>query len=299
MSPEEKQRERDICRVTLVGSVCNLLLTLFKFFAGLVGHSAAMLADATHSLSDLVTDFLVLVFVRLAGRPQDKRHEYGHGKFETMATAAIGFLLLLVGVWICWNGLSAIYDCVRGIPLPTPAPVALVAALVSVLSKELLYHYTVIVGRRCHSSATVANAWHHRSDAFSSVGTALGVGGAVFLGPQWHVLDPVAAVVVSVFIIKVSVRLMRPSVGELLDGALPDADEQFIIDCILEQPGVSDPHNLRTRAIGSYCSIDVHFRMSGDTPLSEAHRAASEIEARLRRHFGRAAIINTHVEPLK
>lgn len=293
------RREHALYGVTILGSVCNLLLTLFKFFAGVAGHSAAMVADAVHSLSDLLTDFVVLISVRLAGRPQDGKHEFGHGRYETLATAVIGLLLLFVGLGICWNGLSAIYGHWRGEPLDEPSAVALWAALVSIAVKEGLYRYTVIMGRRYRSPATVANAWHHRSDALSSVGTALGVGGAILLGDAWRVLDPLAAVVVSVFIIKVSVQLTHPSVDELLDRALPEADERFIIDTITAQPGVADPHHLRTRSLSGTRAIEVHFRMDGSTPLEEAHRTATAIETRLRQRFGPDTIINTHVEPFK
>jgi cation diffusion facilitator family transporter len=292
-------RQHAITRITLVGSVCNLLLMLAKIVAGIIGHSAALIADGIHSLSDLVTDFMVLVFVRIADKPHDRGHEYGHGRYETLATAIIGLLLLVVGAGIGWNGLCAIYHFGCGEKLAAPAPIALWAALLSIVVKELLYRYTARCGRRHHSPATIANAWHHRSDALSSVGTALGVGGALLLGEQWSVLDPLAAVVVSVFILRVSIQLMLPSVSELVDSSLPEADEQFIIDTILAHPGVSDPHHLRTRTISHTRAIEVHFRMDGRTPLEEAHEAASAIERTLRAHFGPATLINTHVEPLK
>ncbi len=294
-----QKRERDIYRITIIGGVSNLLLTLFKFFAGIAGNSAAMLADAVHSLTDLVTDFMVLVFVRIAGKPSDKDHEYGHGKYETLATAMIGLLLLFVGAGICWNGLVAIYGWFNGFALESPEPVALWAALLSIVIKEVLYQLTAHVGRKCCSTATIANAWHHRSDAFSSVGTALGVGGAILLGENWRVLDPIAAVLVSAFIIRVSLLLMRPSVDELVEKSLSEDDESYIIKTILAEPGVSDPHNLRTRRIGNCCSIEVHFRMDGTITIEEAHRAACAIEEKLRSRFGRTAIINTHIEPVK
>lgn len=292
-------REREIRRVTLVGSVGNLMLTLFKFFAGIMGHSAAMVADAVHSLSDLATDVVVILFVRLAGRPSDRDHAFGHGKYETLATAVIGLLLLAVGCMIFWNGATAVYAVCRGEQLPVPGHVALVAALVSVATKELLYQYTARRGRKLHSQTMVANAWHHRSDALSSVGTALGIGGAVVLGPRWAVLDPLAAIVVSALIVHVAYKLLLPCVGELLEQSLPEAEEQYIRQVILSHPGVSDPHNLRTRRIGDYRAIEVHFRMDGNTTIHEAHAATRAIEDALREKFGRQTIINTHVEPVK
>ena len=192
MESEKSSREKGIYKVTIVGSIVNFLLLVFKFFAGIAGHSAAMLADAVHSLSDFITDIVVIVFVRIAGKPEDKGHDYGHGKYETLATAIIGLLLLCVGFGIFWNGASSIYTFLRGGQLESPGVVALVAALVSIVSKEILYQYTVIQGKKLNSQAVIANAWHHRSDALSSIGTAIGIGGAILLGDHWRVLDPVA-----------------------------------------------------------------------------------------------------------
>lgn len=302
MKPElslQPQRERAIYRVTLWGSMVNFLLTLFKFVAGVAGGSAAMVADAVHSLSDFVTDIVVILFVRLSGKPCDGDHKYGHGKYETLATALIGLMLAVVGLGILYSATTQVYDYLCGRTLPQPGYIALAAALLSLLSKEVLFQFTVRQGRRLSSAAVVANAWHHRSDALSSIGTAMGIGGAILLGESWRVLDPLAALVVSFFILKVSVGLFVPSLEELLEKALPAEQEELICETILQQPGCSDPHNLRTRRIGNYVAIDVHFRMAGDTPISEAHRATREIEDRLRRHFGPQTFINTHVEPVK
>ena len=263
MESEKSSREKGIYKVTIVGSVVNFLLLVFKFFAGIAGHSAAMLADAVHSLSDFITDIVVIVFVRIAGKPEDKGHDYGHGKYETLATAIIGLLLLCVGFGIFWNGASSIYTFLQGGQLESPGVVALVAALVSIVSKEILYQYTVIQGKKLNSQAVVANAWHHRSDALSSIGTAIGIGGAILLGDHWRVLDPIAAVVVSFFIMKVSVQLLIPCVDELLEKSLPDDVEKEIEQTVLSFPGVSQPHHLRTRRIGSYYAIEIHVRMDG------------------------------------
>ena len=225
---EEAVREAGIYRVTLVGSVVNLLLFVFKFVAGILGHSAAMLADAVHSLSDFVTDIIVIVFVRISSKPEDEGHDYGHGKYETLATAIIGLILLFVGFGILWNGATSIWDFWQGGELKEPGMLALWAALVSILFKELLYQYTVLKGRRLNSQAMVANAWHHRSDALSSIGTAIGIGGAILLGEQWLILDPLAAVVVSLFIMKVAIQLLVPCVEELLEKSLPAEVEEKI-----------------------------------------------------------------------
>ena len=303
MKPETEEaadsRRQGIYRVTLWGSTVNLLLVVCKFAAGVLGGSAAMVADAVHSLSDFVTDVVVLLFVRLSGKPCDVDHEFGHGKYETLATAIIGLMLGGVGLGVLWSGGSEIVRWWQGETLRAPGLIALGAALLSLLSKELLYQWTVRQGRRLRSAAVVANAWHHRSDALSSLGTTAGIGGAILLGEAWRVLDPLAAVVVSVLILKVAVQLFVPSMEELLEKSLPEEEENEIRAVILEQPGCTDPHNLRTRRIGNYCAIDVHFRMDGQTTIHEAHRATREIEDRLRERFGPQTLITTHVEPIK
>ena len=299
MESEKSSREKGIYKVTIVGSIVNFLLLVFKFFAGIAGHSAAMLADAVHSLSDFITDIVVIVFVRIAGKPEDKGHDYGHGKYETLATAIIGLLLLCVGFGIFWNGASSIYTFLRGGQLESPGVVAMVAALVSIVSKEILYQYTVIQGKKLNSQAVIANAWHHRSDALSSIGTAIGIGGAILLGDHWRVLDPVAAVVVSFFIMKVSVRLLIPCVDELLEKSLPEDVEKEIEQTVLSFPGVSQPHHLRTRRIGNYYAIELHVRMDGKITLEEAHSTATAIENKLKEMFGKGTHVGIHVEPTK
>ena len=299
MESEKSSREKGIYKVTIVGSIVNFLLLVFKFFAGIAGHSAAMLADAVHSLSDFITDIVVIVFVRIAGKPEDKGHDYGHGKYETLATAIIGLLLLCVGFGIFWNGASSIYTFLRGGQLESPGVVALVAALVSIVSKEILYQYTVIQGKKLNSQAVIANAWHHRSDALSSIGTAIGIGGAILLGDHWRVLDPVAAVVVSFFIMKVSVRLLIPCVDELLEKSLPEDVEKEIEQTVLSFPGVSQLHHLRTRRIGNYYAIELHVRMDGKITLEEAHSTATAIENKLKEMFGKGTHVGIHVEPTK
>lgn len=296
---KDGQRQKAIDRVTIGGSMVNVVLLVFKFVAGVLGGSAAMIADAVHSLSDFVTDLVVLVFIRLSGKPQDKGHDYGHGKYETLATALIGGMLLAVGVMICVGGVSKIWDALHGVVLPQPGWIALVAALLSVASKEWCYRFTVRVGRQYQSSVVVANAWHHRSDALSSVGTSVGIGGAILLGHQWTILDPLTAVAVSGFIIWEAVRLIRESVGDLLEASLPDKVEQEIARLVCEEPGVSRLHNLRTRRIGDHYAIEMHVRMPGDMTLYEAHRHATAIEQSIKHAFGPATHVIVHFEPLK
>lgn len=296
---DNTSREKEIYKVTLCGGAVNLLLLVFKFVAGVAAHSSAMIADAVHSLSDFVTDIVVIAFVRISGKPQDEDHEYGHGKYETFATALIGAALLIVGVGIFADSASGIVGFMRGERLEAPGMLAFVAALVSVLSKEAVYRYTVIKGRRLNSKAVIANAWHHRSDALSSVGTMAGIGGAIFLGDTWRVLDPLAALVVSLFIIRVAWQLVKPSIDELLEKSLPKDMEDTITAVILSFKGVRSPHHLRTRYIGNTIAIEVHIRLDGSMTLSEAHDITKRIEAALKEKFGERTHIGIHMEPWK
>ena len=293
------EREKAIYQVTWAGSFVNFLLVIFKFIAGILGHSAAMIADAVHSLSDFATDIVVLIFTRISNKPQDKNHDYGHGKYETLATAIIGIVLFAVGASICWNGLQAIQTVWQGGRLPAPGMLAFAGAIISIVSKELIYRYTIHVGRKINSSAVIANAWHHRSDAFSSIGTAIGIGGAIVLGESWSVLDPMAAVVVSFFIMKVAVQLLKPCVDELTEKSLPDEIEKEICLITENTPVVSGRHNLRRRRIGNHYAIEMHIRMDGHLTLYEAHAKASVIENKLKEKYGNETHVGIHVEPVK
>ncbi|MBR5107449.1 MAG: cation transporter [Bacteroidales bacterium] len=291
------KREDEIARVTLTGSVVNLLLVGLKAVAGLVGHSAAMISDAVHSLSDFVTDIVVLVFVRVSARPQDEDHDYGHGKYETLATLFIGLALAAAAVGIVVSGAGKLARWMQGEDLPAPGKIALWAALASIVAKELLFQYTRLKGKHLNSKALEANAWHHRSDALSSIGTAIGIGGAILLGRRWTVLDPLASIVVGAMLVKVAWDLLGPSFGELTDSSLPADMEQEMLDIIRGVPGVEDPHNLRTRRIGNRIAAEVHIRLEGSLPLSEAHEMASEVERRFKERFGAESHIIIHMEP--
>ena len=291
------KREDEIARVTLTGSVVNLLLVGLKAVAGLVGHSAAMISDAVHSLSDFVTDIVVLVFVRVSARPQDEDHDYGHGKYETLATLFIGLALAAAAVGIVVSGAGKLARWLQGEDLPAPGKIALWAALASIVAKELLFQYTRIKGKHLDSKALEANAWHHRSDALSSIGTAIGIGGAILLGSRWTVLDPLASIVVGAMLVKVAWDLLGPSFGELTDSSLPADMEQEMMDIIRGVPGVEDPHNLRTRRIGNRIAAEVHIRLDGALPLSEAHEKATEVERRFKERFGAQSHVIVHMEP--
>ena len=281
----------------MVGGAVNVVLLLFKFVAGIVGHSAAMVADAVHSLSDFVTDVIVLVFVHISGKPKDKSHDYGHGKYETLAMTVIGLALLVVAIGIVYSGMTKIIDWANGTDLEAPGMLALWAALLSIVLKESVYRYSMVKARELNSQAVEANAWHHRSDALSSLGTAIGIGGAIFLGRRWTVLDPIASVVVGMFIVKVAIDLLRRGIGDLMEQSLPDAVEEEMLQMVEAIPGVVEPHDLRTRRIGNHYAIELHIRMDGDMSLRESHDKASEVEDMLRNRYGEDTHVAVHVEP--
>ena len=293
------KREDEIARVTLVGSVVNLLLVGLKAVAGVAGHSAAMVSDAVHSLSDFVTDIVVLIFVRVSARPQDDDHDYGHGKYETVATLFIGLALAAAAVGIVVSGARKLAAWFQGEELPAPGALALWAALISIVVKEILYQYTRIKGRKLDSPALEANAWHHRSDALSSVGAAIGIGGAILLGQRWTVLDPLASIAVGAMLVKVAWDLLGPSVGELTDSSLPADTEEEMLRIIRSVEGVEDPHNLRTRRVGNRIAAEVHIRLDGGQTLAEAHEKASEVERRFKERFGAQSHLIVHMEPRK
>ena len=292
-------REKEIYKTTLIGSLINFILLIFKFVAGFIGHSSAMIADAVHSLSDFITDIIVIIFVKISNKPQDEDHSYGHGKYETLATAIIGVALLAVGIGIVVNSTKEITSFISGKDIETPGILALIAAIISIIFKEALYRYTVFQGKRLNSKAVIANAWHHRSDALSSIGTLFGIGGAIFLGNNWKILDPIAALVVSALIIKTSIYLIKPCIEELLEKSLPKQQEKRIIDIILSFPEVSAPHHLRTRRIGNNIAIEIHIRMDGAMSLNDAHEVTKRIETAIKDEFGAATHIGIHMEPKK
>ncbi|MBQ7458482.1 MAG: cation transporter [Bacteroidales bacterium] len=292
-------REKEISRVTVAGGVVNLLLVALKFVAGIAGRSAAMIADAVHSLSDFITDIVVLVFVGISARPQDASHDYGHGKFETIATFFIGLALVGAAIGIVVSGATKLAAWLQGEDIPVPGTLALWAALISIVVKEILFQYTARKGKKLESQALVANAWHHRSDALSSIAAAIGIGGAIIFGNRWTVLDPLASIVVGAMLVKVAWDLLGPAIGELTDKSLPEDVENEILGIIEEAPGVSEPHNLRTRRIGNRVAVEVHIRLDGNLTLAEAHERTSQIEKRLKERFGADSHITIHMEPVK
>lgn len=297
-----KEKERSILakKVTWVGFFSNTILTIFKIFAGIQGHSAAMIADGVHSLSDFMTDIVVLVGFQFIEKPADEKHQYGHGKYETIATLIISGALFLVGWKILSNGVITIYNVLfNGEVLSRPGMIALLAAFISIIAKEALYRYTKFIGEKINSSAVIANGWHHRSDAFSSIGTLIGIGGAVILGEKFTLLDPIASVIVSVFIFKVAYEILYPSINELLESTLDQDDVDKINALLTQSDQIIGYHKLRTRKIGSYKALELHLEFEENISLKAAHDLTTILENKLMDVLGDGSLITLHMEPKK
>lgn len=290
-------REKKAARVTWVGFFTNLILSAAKIVAGVVGRSSAMVADGIHSLSDFITDFIVIIFIKISSKNEDSDHPYGHGKYETFATMLISFALFIVAVGIFYSGSVKIYEVLNGGVIERPTYLALIMAAVSIIVKEGLYWYTIVVGRKIDSPAVIANGWHHRSDAFSSIGTLIGISGAMFLGEHWRILDPITSLIVGLFIVGVAYKLARPSIQELLEGSLPKEIETTIEEKIQETPGVIAFHHLRTRKNGNTFIIDMHIKVDPVSSIVEAHDIATHVENTLKAAFGKRTRVNVHIEP--
>lgn len=291
------QREKDIFRVTILGAIVNCILTICKITTGVVGNSAAMVADGIHSLSDLLSDFVVIAVTRVASKGCDHKHQFGHGKYEALASLMMSAMLILISLNLMKDGICSILRVINGDPLPLPAYPALIAALLSVLSKEILFHITARVGKRSGSAVVVANAWHHRSDALSSVGAFLGIGGAMLLGDRWTVLDPIVSCCISIVIMVAAVRMAKPSWSELLEASLPEDIEKEIIALASNVEGVQDVHGLKTRSNGVSFIIEAHIVVDLHVSIVKAHDIATNVERALYERYGKETQISIHVEP--
>ncbi len=290
-------RTAKVTFVTLVGSVVNIILTVFKILAGVVGRSTAMVADGLHSLSDLLSDIIVVVFVKISAKGRDKDHDYGHGKFETFATLIISLMLIVVAANLMSGGISKIRLILSGGEVSSPGMIALWAAVASIALKEILYRYTIIQGKALNSPMMIANAWHHRSDAFSSVGSLVGIAGAIFLGDKFVILDPITGCFISIFIFVMAVKMSVPAIKELLDVSLPDDVEAKIEETAKTIPGVIDLHELKTRREGPGIIMEGHLVLDSEISLKEAHDISKKVEEALRREFGSETQISLHLEP--
>lgn len=292
-----ESREHTISRVTLWGAVANTALAVFKLIAGITGHSAAMIADAIHSFSDLISDAVILVMVKISCKGNDKSHDFGHGKFETLATVAVSLLLVVAGVEMMTSSIEKIKTIICGGTVSSPGQIALWAAAISIAVKEALYQWTVRVGKKVGSSAMIANAWHHRSDALSSVGALAGIGGAMLLGGKFMVLDPAVGCIISIVIIVMAVKMSIPALEELTEASLPDDIEKEIIDIIHNVNAVDNVHGLKTRRNGHYFIIAAHVVVDPLMTVARAHDVTIRIEEALKRKFGADTQISIHVEP--
>ena len=290
-------REQEIRRVTVAGAIVNIFLTIFKIIAGVLGRSAAMVADGIHSLSDLLSDIVVLVFTHISSRGKDKNHSFGHGKFETMATLIVSVILVAVGAKLMADGVASIIGVMNGNSIPLPGSIALWAAIGSIIIKEILYHATIRTARRTNSPVVLANAWHHRSDALSSIGALTGIAGAMILGEKWTILDPIASCCISIAIIVVAVKMSLPSLAELLETSLPEEIEKDIISIANSVQGVENIHELKTRRNGISYIIDAHIVVDPHISVTEAHNIATDVENALKEKYGNETQINIHIEP--
>lgn len=290
-------RKTELSRVTIWGAVINTVLSGLKLVAGIFGRSSAMIADAVHSLSDLVSDMIVLVMINISAKGRDKGHDYGHGKFETLATLFASLLLIGVAIKLMQHGLADIRSVMSGESLETPSVFAAAIAFLSVVVKEILYQWTNRVGKKFSCETLSANAWHHRTDALSSVGALIGIGGAILLGGKWIMLDPLVSCIISVVIFIVAVKMSIPALLELTDASLPDEVENEIIRIISGVDGVLDVHDLKTRRLGPQIIVDVHIVVAPEMTVAKSHDVTIEVEEKLRCEFGFETQISIHVEP--
>jgi cation diffusion facilitator family transporter len=279
-------------KVTLVGSLANTLLIILKFWGGLLGNSQALVADAVHSISDLASDAVVLLGLKWGRKPADQQHPYGHGRIETIAGMAMGLLLIVVGCWIGFGAVDSIAHPVQS----QPSLLAIVVAFISVAVKEALYWYTVAVGRKLRSMAIIGNAWHHRSDALSSVAVLVGVIVA-YLNPAWFLADAYAALIVSFFIIKVGSSLVWAAFKEVVDTSPGEEILQRIHDIASGVEGATDIHDIMARQSGPHIYVDMHIVVDPSLTVREGHRIAKQIEANLFSDITEIARVTIHVDP--
>jgi cation diffusion facilitator family transporter len=284
------ERGRETRKVTLVSGGVNLLLSLAQVIVGLVANSAALVADGIHSASDLLSDVLVWFAARHAAMAPDEDHPYGHGRFETAATLGLGILLVLVALGIGWKGLERLFDADR----PVPGQLALIVATVGILAKESLYWYTIAVARRLKSEMLRANAWHHRSDAISSVVVLIGVGGAVM---GFTYMDAIAAILVGVMVAKIGWDLGWGALSELVDTALDEEQVEQAKGVIMGIDGVRSVHMLRTRRHGAEASADVHVQVAPRLSVSEGHMISQAVEDRLIKKVEAITDVTVHIDP--
>ncbi len=296
-STNSKERLKQANKTTGTGAILNIVLSFIKIIAGIFGHSQAMIADGVHSLSDLGSDIVVIIGMCLASRPKDSLHNYGHGKFETLSALIIAVILSIVGFGIAYSGITNAIGILQEDQILKPHIITFISAIISIIVKEGLFRYTIIKGRKINSSALIANAYHHRSDAFSSLAVAIGIGGAILLGNKWIILDPIACLIVSIFIIKEAFHIGKISVSELLESSLPEKVQNKILQIAASIPEVDNPHNLKTRRIGNISVVDLHILVDSNITVENGHSIAHKVETAIKDKLGDNHIFSIHIEP--
>ena len=291
-------RVKQTQKLTLACLIGNLLLTALKFIAGFIGRSTAMLADAAHSLSDILTDIILLFGVKFASKPADKEHPYGHGRIETLCALFIAVFLIVVAASIFMASLKEIRQLLQGAIVQKPGIIALIMAFVSVIVKEIMYQYSVKIGRQINSLAVITNAWHHRSDAFSSLAALIGIGGAILLGGKWIILDPLVGIIISIVIFIIAIKMSKTSVDEIIDRALPEEEIKRIKKIALSIEGIKNPHAIKTRRSSYKIFIDLHIDIDKETSFIQAHDKTALLEKELKKIYGPKAVIIVHAEPI-
>lgn len=300
LAASDSNRADRATRVTWLSIILNTLLMCAKLFVGIVANSGAVIADALHSASDFITDFTVMVGMRLAKKPQDDDHPYGHGKYETLAAVIVGIFLCGIGLLIAYSSGETIVKAIAFNEYPEqPELLALWISIISIILKEGLFQITIHVATQTKSTALTANAWHHRSDALTSIATAVGVGIAALLGGKWILLDPVAAAIVGIILLKIAWTIVCESLDHLLEHGMTPEENKQILDILHTDAELTEPHHIRARRVGTVAVIELHFRVSPKMTVYESHLIASRVEERLCEVFGTDAIVTIHVEPAK
>ena len=278
--------------VTYVGIGINCFLIILKFITGVLGHSQALIADAVHSVSDLFTDAIVLFGLHVGRRPPDKDHHFGHRRLETIASFIVGIILIMTGLYLGFVAIKNLYAHVEY----HPTKLALFGAGMSIVLKEILYQYTVRTGRKIKSQLIVANAWHHRSDALSSIAVLIGVAGAI-IHPAWHILDSYATLLVSFLVLKVGFDIIRTSLLEISDAAPPPEVTEKIKECSIAIEGVLDTHDIRVRMLGGLYQVEIHIEVNGELSVIQGHHISKQVESCLMEAIDDIEKIIIHVDP--
>ena len=287
-------------KITLyIGLFINLLISILKFTFGFIGKSEALKADGFHSLSDLLTDFITIFSVKYSSKPPDKKHPYGHGRFETIGAQIVGIFIIITGFEIVKHAISRIIYFYKTSNYEIPGKITIIILFISILLKEILAKYTIKEGKRLNSIILEANAHHHRSDVYSSVAVFIGIGFSIIFGGKWVYMDPLSAIVVSFFVFKAGIDIFRRSAEELLDTSLPEEYIRKIINEVEKVKGAMRPHNIKARKVGDIYSIELHIEVEPHLSIREAHDIATEVEKKLKNIFGERALTNVHVEPAK